>query len=705
MATYQQNLDNDQMPQFDNSGHGKLVVPGFGCKLETILPPGKRFRHGIMDALYDRLTAKELAMLRLMDAITDKPNWKIKVRKLRILEKWRAEAMTVPFMSDAAFDWCIEELQDNTDWDEESFVVTLNTSSRCAKGDGVIPKTVLQNLQSQILPLLRQPKDWHPDSNEQVLNLVHPSLYPLIYAKTRIKPKGRVGLTEVVIGDKSTVVIPATTDSFPDEWHEWKRSVNRTTMLPAAPDRSPDPWQDWQRSLAWSHKFQWLPCEVKFEEDFGTRVKITSYINNLRPDLHKDLYRTIEEIIGYSIPTWNQVLLRSTPGRTSRRIDPMDTISTQYQWTKLTYEPPRPDWLEGIAHHKGDARWEDDLKKVKEYIQLPEVNLSPNVNHRHHQYLHDRARIYRGPGPFHWENGDESDSGWLWSVVDAKYLHVRKLVHPDPGPETYQEWKRKQWDARQWDPKHQTEGEEPNPYPISLENEFRKQGLQVIVKLASIELTPEKPEYPGGNWHLEGSLSEHIVATAIYYFDVQNVSESRIRFRQAVIPDTNGQRQESYPGLTDFVELWGLSQQEIDVHAAAVQEIGSIKTPHGRLLAFPNTLQHRVEPFKLLDPTKSGHRRILVLWLVDPNYRIMSTQNVPPQQPEWQSDRALKILSCKRRPRLPPEVLTIIGQKLDEVASFPLKEAKKYRRKLMQERGVLMKAADDAAVKYSLCEH
>lgn len=28
--------------------------------------------------------------------------------------------------------------------------------------------------------------------------------------------------------------------------------------------------------------------------------------------------------------------------------------------------------------------------------------------------------------------------------------------------------------------------------------------LQVIVKIASIELTPEKPEFPGGSWHVEG---------------------------------------------------------------------------------------------------------------------------------------------------------------------------------------------------------
>ena len=37
--------------------------------------------------------------------------------------------------------------------------------------------------------------------------------------------------------------------------------------------------------------------------------------------------------------------------------------------------------------------------------------------------------------------------------------------------------------------------------------------LQVIVKLANAILTPEKPDYPGGKWHIEGSY-EHLSAWA-----------------------------------------------------------------------------------------------------------------------------------------------------------------------------------------------
>lgn len=35
-----------------------------------------------------------------------------------------------------------------------------------------------------------------------------------------------------------------------------------------------------------------------------------------------------------------------------------------------------------------------------------------------------------------------------------------------------------------------------------LRKTFEKSGLQIIVKLASIELTPENPDFPIGGWHV-----------------------------------------------------------------------------------------------------------------------------------------------------------------------------------------------------------
>lgn len=47
---------------------------------------------------------------------------------------------------------------------------------------------------------------------------------------------------------------------------------------------------------------------------------------------------------------------------------------------------------------------------------------------------------------------------------------------------------------------------------VNLREQFKNQNLQVIVKLANIELTPDKPDYEGGTWHIEGQLVSNLPA-------------------------------------------------------------------------------------------------------------------------------------------------------------------------------------------------
>ncbi|KAJ6184216.1 hypothetical protein N7519_005517 [Penicillium mononematosum] len=53
-------------------------------------------------------------------------------------------------------------------------------------------------------------------------------------------------------------------------------------------------------------------------------------------------------------------------------------------------------------------------------------------------------------------------------------------------------------------------GDSETPYlpndMVDLREDYAEKSLQVIVKLANIELTPEKPDYEGGSWHIEGQL-------------------------------------------------------------------------------------------------------------------------------------------------------------------------------------------------------
>ena len=67
---------------------------------------------------------------------------------------------------------------------------------------------------------------------------------------------------------------------------------------------------------------------------------------------------------------------------------------------------------------------------------------------------------------------------------------------------------------------------------VDLRREFQLTGLQVIVKLSNIELSPAKPRYDGWTWHIEATLNERICASAIYCYAAENITASHLHFRQ-----------------------------------------------------------------------------------------------------------------------------------------------------------------------------
>lgn len=150
-------------------------------------------------------------------------------------------------------------------------------------------------------------------------------------------------------------------------------------------------------------------------------------------------------------------------------------------------------------------------------------------------------------------------------------------------------------------------------------------------------------------------------------------------------------------------DIFGLQIQD-----AAIQEVGSVLCREGRLITFPNILQHRVHPFKLQDPTKPGHRKIVALFLVDPTIQIISTANVPPQQKDWWAEQVEKdaISSEKGLAKLSTDLREQVFREVDE---FPIgmEEAKELRLKLMEERKVYIQEHDYQLdrMAFSLCEH
>lgn len=233
-------------------------------------------------------------------------------------------------------------------------------------------------------------------------------------------------------------------------------------------------------------------------------------------------------------------------------------------------------------------------------------------------------------------------------------------------------------------------------------------------------------------------MNEHIVATALYYLDSENVTPSELWFRMATDSEQPGlQNQVAQDMYRWYERLYGTSLSR-GPGSETVQIYGSVGTPEGRLLAFPNVFQHCVNPFSLQDRTKPGHRRFIALWLVDPLQRIISTANVPPQQFDWWAEAIFGSEDKASKGEMPPELFQLlleqgaakavkpsqallknIGNRLPaEVMEMvrresavpeglmTAEEARQHRQELMAERGAFVRQNwQECRRNYSFCEH
>ena len=259
---------------------------------------------------------------------------------------------------------------------------------------------------------------------------------------------------------------------------------------------------------------------------------------------------------------------------------------------------------------------------------------------------------------------------------------------------------------------------------------LRDRNLRVITKLSSIVLSPRKhpdddegtggkrgcfdgrpfgmnefgddpqvpiTQYEGGSWHVEGEPQECIVATGLYYFDNENITESTLHFRVGMTDCFEMEHEQN--DFEGTYERYGWRNDDM-----MEQPIGSIRCDEGRLVAFPNTMQHRVAPFKATDPSKPAHRKILAFFLVDPAVPVMSTNEVPYQNAAWLERLLLRLITKSTGlPNIPPELVRLIVLRVRGV--FNMEQAVKNRAALMEIRKSGDHLGDTFEQECSLCEH
>ncbi|GJE99874.1 DUF4246 domain-containing protein [Phanerochaete sordida] len=526
-------------------------------------------------------------MCALSATLRSKPNWWMKVQDRAIRDKWLEEASgapppygDIPLMSHEV-EFVLNELEWYANRRDQITGIEPSVYHRIWQSDSLIDEELQSKLVQQVALLEDIPdsaKDWHPNSDGQVLDLVHPSLYPIVYGRTHIYDCYDLRDQHVPIQFPAHAIDPALDYAVDHGWVIWFLSRH----------------------------FAWIPTDFAISAD-GQFAKALGYINNLNQYTHAEMYPVMEKLVARFVPLWERVLAE----------------------TDVHYEPP--------------SRVQTDT-----YEWVPKTN----------------------------DSGSDSDSDEDYEdedMLDPEKLELRlPPIHTEFTPY-------------------------PEPNPVSLKGRT----LQVIVKLANIHLTPEKPRYPGGSWHVEGMMNESIVSTGLYYYDEENITLSSLAFRVVVQePDVDQDDHRASEAIYGFGPGDGMNQV-----------LGAVTTEQGRCLAFPNCYQHQVQPFELADASKPGHRKILALFLVDPSLSKPrpSTSNVPPQQPEVMRS-VLRDITTSLGPRsglgrLPLELLDLIVEQSDAVMTRA--EAEAFRLELMDERRGMVQKNDEEifAPTFNMCEH
>ncbi|KAJ5365418.1 Protein of unknown function DUF4246 [Penicillium concentricum] len=346
-----------------------------------------------------------------------------------------------------------------------------------------------------------------------------------------------------------------------------------------------------------------------------------------------------------------------------------------------------------------DQRWTKDIwdaycVRLKEYLTLPELDQKYRVDDPDPTESEDPDDFLAAMTPEMWEmppsmfSGESPSEEEISELVGGKSLRLHTFKYPEAGISySYEDWKQGKTIKSFIEKRKDYSRSPPSEHQyqsISLQDEFRKDGLQVIVRISSIDLTPENPCYQGDDdFHVDGLLNEHIVATSRYYYDVENITEAYISFQQEDELDPY----ECRIGMDAMHKIFGLpvikNSEGFTLWTPRLQTLGSVVTYQGRFLAWANSLRHKNKSFSLEDATRPGHQRYITLFLVDPHYRICSTRNVPPQQHEWWRESVLANVDSLNR--LPQELADLI---MDETKDWPVgvMEAEKWKHESDAER-------------------
>ncbi|KAF7430750.1 hypothetical protein PC9H_006461 [Pleurotus ostreatus] len=472
--------------------------------------------------------------------------------------------------------------------------------------------------------------------------------------------------------------------------------VNPGVPLPPLKDGHFVTQQSALYNFTFSSRFSWIPSIFRISDD-GTDVRIESYINGLGPrERYPHLYRVIEKVFLAVLPQLER------------------TIEWKFEYEETASEKR---WMERSEARQSTTR--------EAWLAL----------------LESQAKDKKAE--------EETEAKRRAKFTEQQ---IRELEH---ASEFYS----------------------LDDSVAAVPEKYRGRDLKVIVKAANYVLQPGK-EYTG-TWHMEGMPHEQIVASAIYYYEADSsINDQGLSFRrrraETDFPNTEDYRHENFEVHfreegdkdeeeeedydRDYEQDYPSDWEHTDYNASGTPvpryttdlatfiELGTVRAtgvssrssqPTGRIITFPNWIQHKVAGISHSSTDSSASpavRKILCFFLVDENQsdrpgldlvfyhgyvtrglkdmNVLTSADVP-----WQARdcniktlHSLLTLSFKHRigKEIPGELRNYIVQMATE-GTISREEAEKRRRDLMEDRKIKPQNHQENRFwrdgGYSLCEH
>ncbi|KAK2809234.1 hypothetical protein FQN50_004070 [Emmonsiellopsis sp. PD_5] len=170
-------------------------------------------------------------------------------------------------------------------------VSVFDSEVAMVKSDDIVPVALAELLRTLVHPLedvFESSQDWRLGSGKRVLDLVNPSLSPLIYGHSKALAFVTVPLDDCF--------------RFIDQGEPIHGPIGPDIAMHEVSESWADPIGLYVLGV-----FQWLPSDVHFPKETGS-PKIASYINNLHPVRQRALYEVLEQLDTCAIPLWNECL-------------------------------------------------------------------------------------------------------------------------------------------------------------------------------------------------------------------------------------------------------------------------------------------------------------------------------------------------------------------------------------------------------------